>query len=60
MQIFFLGLNNQKSVELMQYYNPGFSVPLKLILKETCVLETYLFMVTPVYLIHISSCVKPC
>lgn len=60
MQIFFLGLNNQKSVELMQYYNPGFSVPLKPILKKTCVLETYLFMVTPVYLIHISCYVKPC
>lgn len=51
--------NNQKSMELMQYYNPGFPVPLKQILKN-CVLETYLFMVAPVYLIHTSCCVKPC
>lgn len=51
--------NNQKSMELMQYYNPGFPVSLKPILKN-CVLETYLFMVAPVYLIHTSCCVKPC
>lgn len=59
MRIFFLVLNNRKSMELMQYYNPGFSVPLKPILKK-CVLETYLFMVAPVYLIHVSCRVKPC
>lgn len=51
--------NNQKKVELMQYYNPGFPVSLKPIFKN-CVLETYLFMVAPVYLIHTSCCVKPC
>lgn len=51
--------NNQKSMELMQYYNPGFPVSLKSIFKN-CVLETYLFMVAPVYLIHTSCCVKPC
>lgn len=43
MQIFFLVLNNQKSMELMQYYNPGFSVPLTLILKTVFLKLIYLW-----------------